>query len=109
MSDPILPHTQPKPEGDGPVVAETRAKQGRGGMHVLTILIVSATLVAIAFAVIWFMWSPSMNAAQEQTEAASTSIEAAQPLPERPTPTLPADPQPRMPDPPTTPSGEPTS
>jgi hypothetical protein len=108
MTDPILPHTQPDPEGDGPVVSDTRAKQGTGGMHVLTILIVSATLVAIAFAVIWFAYSPGMEAAEERTEAAATSLESAQPLPERPTPTLPSDPQPRLPDAPTTPTGEPT-
>ncbi|HEV7227118.1 hypothetical protein [Brevundimonas sp.] len=109
MSDPILPHTQPKPEGDGPVVAETRAKQGRGGMHVLTIMIVSATLVAIAFAVIWFAYRPGLDAAEDRTEAEATSLESAQPLPERPTTTLPADPQPATPDAPTAPSGEPAA
>lgn len=105
MTDPILPHTQPDPDGDGPVISETRAKGGRGGMHVLTILVVSATLVAIAFAVIFLVASPGLNRAEESTEAAATSMEAAQPLPERPTTTLPADPQPTTPDAPATPSG----
>ncbi|MBU1323847.1 MAG: hypothetical protein KJ676_01240 [Alphaproteobacteria bacterium] len=100
MTDPILPHTQPDPEqrGDGEVISETRAKGGRGGMHVLTILVVSATLVAIAFAVIYFVASPGLERAEERTEAASTSMEAAQPLPERPTTTLPTEVQPRTPD-----------
>jgi len=109
MTDPILPHTQPDPHGEGPVVSETRAKQGRGGMHVLTIMIVSATLVAIAFAVIWFAFRPGLDAAEDRTEAAATSLQSAQPTAERPTPTLPADPQPATPDAPTTATGEPAA
>jgi hypothetical protein len=109
MTDPILPHTQPDPEGDGPVVSDTRAKQGTGGMHVLTIMVVSATLVAIAFAVIWFAFRPGLDAAEDRTEAAATSLGSAQPTTERPTPTLPADPQPATPDAPTTATGEPAA
>lgn len=105
MTDPILPRTQPEPEGDGQVISDVRAKSGRGGMHVLTILIVSATLVAIGFAVVYLMWAPAMEGGEERTEAAATSAQSAQPLPERPTTTLPADVQPRTPDPATSPTG----
>ena len=109
MTDPILPHTQPDPHGDGTVISDERAKSGRGGMHVMTIMIVSAVLVAIAFAIIWFVWSPSLNQAQETTEAAATSIESAQPTTDRPTPTLPTEAQPRTPDPATSATGKPAA
>lgn len=107
MTDPILPRTQPDPtpEGDGPVISDVRAKSGRGGMHVLVILVVSATLVAIAFAVIYMTSAGPMGRAEQQTEAAATSAQSAQPLPERPTTTLPTDVQPRTPDQPTSPTG----
>ncbi|HEV2081332.1 MAG TPA: hypothetical protein VGR32_02650 [Brevundimonas sp.] len=105
MTDPILPRTQPDPEGDGQVISDVRAKSGRGGMHVLTILVVSATLVAIAFALIYMFTAGPMGRAEQRTEAAATSAESAQPLPERPTTTLPSDVQPRTPDPATSPTG----
>lgn len=105
MTDPILPHTQPDPQGNGPVISDERAKAGRGGMHVLTILVVSATLVAIGFALIYIFTAGPMGRAEDRTEAAATSAEAAQPLPERPTTTLPTEVQPRTPDAPTTPTG----
>lgn len=94
MTDPVLPHTDPHPHGDGPVVPETKAKQGRGGMHVMVIMVVSALLVAVLFAVIWLVWSPRLDAAEERGEAAATSPAAIQPTPERPTPTLPDAAQP---------------
>ncbi len=109
MTDPILPHTQPDPAGDGPVISDERAKAGRGGMHVMTIMVISALLVAIAFIIIWFVWSPSLNRAQETTEAAATSLDSAQPTTDRPTPTLPDQPQARTPDPATSPTGEPAA
>ena len=105
MTDPILPHTQPDPQGDGPVISDERAKAGRGGMHVLTILVVSATLVAIGFALIYIFTAGPLGRAEDKLEAEATSIESAQPTTERPTPTLPADPQPRTPDAPTSPTG----
>lgn len=105
MTDPILPHTQPDPQGDGPAISETRAKGGKGGMHVLTIMVVSAGLVALAFALIYMFTAGPMGRAEDRTEAAATSMEAAQPTTERPTTTLPSDPQPRTPDAPTGPAG----
>ena len=58
MSDPIPPHTVPHPEGQGEVITETRAKQGRGGRHMMVVMGVSLALVAVAFAVIWLVYRP---------------------------------------------------
>lgn len=92
MTDPILPHTQPNPDGEGPVISDVRAKSGRGGMHVMVILVVSALLVAIGFALLYVIFAPNMQAAENRTEAATTSAAAAQPLPERPANTIPESP-----------------
>ncbi|WP_298126223.1 hypothetical protein [Brevundimonas sp.] len=73
MSDPIPPHTVPHPEGQGEVITETRAKQGRGGRHMMVVMGVSLALVAVAFAVIWLVYRPGMKAAEARTEAAFTS------------------------------------
>lgn len=91
MTDPILPSTQPEPQGDGPVVSDVRAKSGRGGMHVMVILVTALLLVAIGFALLYVLFAPNMQAAENRTEAATTSAPAAQPLPERPATAIPGD------------------
>ena len=55
--------TPPVANGDGEVVPETRAKQGRRGYHVLTVLIVSLILVLGAFGVIFATHAHTPNAA----------------------------------------------
>lgn len=86
MSDPIPPHTVPHPEGQGEVTTETRAKQGRGGRHMMVVMGVSLALVVVAFAVIYFVAGPGLQRAETSTEAATTSPGAAQPLPGQPAP-----------------------
>jgi hypothetical protein len=86
MSDPIPPHTVPHPEGEGEVISETRAKQGRGGRHMMVVMGVSLVLVAVAFAVIYVVAGPGLQRAENSTEAATTSPGAAQPLPGQPAP-----------------------
>jgi len=59
MSDPQLPNG-----GHPQVISEDKAKQGRRGLHVLMILVVSATLAALALFAVWMTRSQDLAAAE---------------------------------------------
>jgi hypothetical protein len=61
---------------DHPVVAATRARQGRWGKHVLWVLIVSTVLAALVLMATWGANSKRLSAV-EGNQRASTPAEAA--------------------------------
>lgn len=61
-NDPIA-----NPAGDGEIIPETRAKQGRKGYQMLTVLIVSLALIVVAFGAIF---ASHTHTANDQTPAA---------------------------------------
>ncbi len=61
---------------DHPVVAATRARQGRWGKHVLWVLIVSTVLAAVVLMATWGANSNKLSSVQENVRA-NTPAEAA--------------------------------
>jgi hypothetical protein len=61
---------------DHPVVAATRARQGRWGKHVLWVLVVSLALAVLALALTWGANSDDL-AAVEGNQRADSQVEAA--------------------------------
>jgi flagellar basal body-associated protein FliL len=67
-----------------PDLNETEARQGRRGRHVLMILVISLTLVIIAFAIIWLTHSDDLAGAGGQQSApasAAAQFDAPEPAP----------------------------
>ena len=79
------PDRTPSPEGHPPVISEERAKQGRRGLHILIVLIVSAVLAGAVLIGLWTARSGDLNEvnaehnAREPADAAPVdqSVEAA--------------------------------
>jgi hypothetical protein len=67
MSDPISTEQPLKgpidDAGDGQVVAETSARQGRRGLHMFAVLAISTVLAVIVMFGIWSTQAGKMNAA----------------------------------------------
>jgi hypothetical protein len=96
MSD-LTPTEQPlkgpiDDAGDGQVVAETSARQGRRGLHMFVVLAVSTVLAIVVIFGIWSTQAGKMNAAAHASAAskaaASQSFDAgpSQPKPAPNTP-----------------------
>jgi hypothetical protein len=84
MSD-LTPTEQPlkgpiDDAGDGQVVAETSARQGRRGLHMFVVLAISTALAVIVMFGIWSIQAGKMNAAAHASgaskAAASQSFDA---------------------------------
>ena len=58
---------------DHPVVAATRARQGRWGKHVLWVLIVSLALAALVLAITWAANSSRLSAVEGNQRADSAA------------------------------------
>ena len=58
---------------DHPVVAATRARQGRWGKHVLWVLIVSLALAALVLAITWGANSSRLSAVEGNQRAVSAA------------------------------------
>jgi hypothetical protein len=71
--------------GDGEEISETNAKQGRRGLHILTVLTVSLALVVVAFVAAFVMNSRPSLGARGQTASAERSQQFS--APETPPPT----------------------
>jgi uncharacterized membrane protein len=54
---------------DHPVIAATRARQGRWGKHVLWVLIVSTALAALVLMATWGFNAPRLSSVQENVRA----------------------------------------
>ncbi|MGV9008024.1 MAG: hypothetical protein ACOH1H_14945 [Brevundimonas sp.] len=78
---------------DGPAIPATEAKQGRGGLRILWVLLVSLTLVVILFVVIYAVRAPGLSQTEAATDARPMPAEL-QPVTPAATPS-PADIQPR--------------
>ena len=61
---------------DHPVIAATRARQGRWGKHVLWVLIISTALAAVVLMMTWGANSNKLGSVQDNVRA-STPAEAA--------------------------------
>ncbi len=61
---------------DHPVVAATRARQGRWGKHVLWVLIISTALAAVVLMMTWGANSNKLGSVQDNVRA-NTPAEAA--------------------------------
>ena len=62
--------------GDGQVVAEVRAKQGRRGRHILVVLVVSTVMAVVAVFAIWGINARSL-ASHTQRPVASAATDQA--------------------------------
>jgi hypothetical protein len=66
--------------GDGEEISETHAKQGRRGLHILTVLTVSLILVVIAFVGVFLTNSrPSLGAGKTASAERSQMFNAPEP------------------------------
>lgn len=68
-------------ESDGPVVEAGRAKQGRSGMRILVVLVVSVALLLIIYAIMVMASQPGLDAAEDERQARPVPEEL-QPVPE---------------------------
>jgi hypothetical protein len=59
--------------GDGEEISESRAKQGRRGLHILTVLTVSLALVVVAFVAAFVLNSRPSMGGQAATASAQRS------------------------------------
>jgi len=59
--------------GDGQVVAETSARQGRRGMHMLVVLAISTVLAVVVMFGIWSLLAGKMNDAAHASRASKAA------------------------------------
>jgi flagellar biosynthesis/type III secretory pathway M-ring protein FliF/YscJ len=68
-------------ESDGPVVDAQETKQGRSGLRIVVVLVVSITLILIIYAIMVMASQPGLDAAEDQAEGRPVPAEL-QPVPE---------------------------
>lgn len=68
-------------ESDGPVVDAQRTKQGRSGLRIVVVLVVSVTLLLIIYAIMVMASQPGLDAAEDERQARPVPEEL-QPVPE---------------------------
>lgn len=78
---------------DGPAIPVEDAKQGRRGLHILWVLLISLTLVTVLFAIIYAVQAPGLARTEAETEAMPMPAELQPVTPATMPP--PADVQPR--------------
>ena len=68
-------------EADGPVVDAQQTKQGRSGLRIVVVLVVSIALILIVYAIILMASQPGLDAAEDERQALPVPEEL-QPVPE---------------------------
>ncbi len=68
-------------ESDGPVVDAQRTKQGRSGLRIVVVLVVSIALILIIYAIMVMASQPGLDAVEDQSDARPVPEEF-QPVPE---------------------------
>lgn len=80
----VLPGQQPAEadarQSDGPVVDAGRTKQGRSGLRILVVLVVSITLILIVYAIMVMASQPALDAASDVADEQPMPAEL-QPVP----------------------------
>lgn len=68
-------------ESDGPVVEARQAKQGRSGMRIVVVLVVSIALILIVYAIMLMASQPGLDATEDASSARAMPEEM-QPVPD---------------------------
>ena len=68
-------------ESDGPVVDAQRTKQGRSGLRIVVVLVVSITLILIIYAIMVMASQPGLDAVEDERDGRPVPQEL-QPVPE---------------------------
>lgn len=80
----VLPGQEPADadarEADGPVVDAGRTKQGRSGLRILIVLVVSITLILIIYAIMVMASQPALDSASDMADEQPMPAEL-QPVP----------------------------
>ena len=68
-------------ESDGPVVDAQETKQGRSGLRIVVVLVVSLALILIVYAIMVMASQPGLDAVEDESDARPVPEEL-QPVPE---------------------------
>lgn len=54
---------------DGPAIPVNKAKQGRRGLHILWVLLISLGLIVVIFGIIYAVQAPGLSQAEAEADA----------------------------------------